>query len=177
MAVDIAESRELKERVVEINRVAKVVKGGRRFSFTALVVVGDGNGNVGLGYGKAKEVPAAIQKGMEEAKKNLFAVPLAGSTITHQVMGEHDAARGSAQAAPPGADPSLENGGRRLLRTAGRIVPGLLARYFERAHLSHLLGSLSTLGHPRPLVRASDARWRSGPNAAGCQCRVEDCPA
>src|SRR3982074_2641277 len=81
------------ERVVTINRVAKVVKGGRRFSFTALVVVGDSNGNVGLGYGKAKEGPAAIQQGMEEARKTLLRVALAGTTITHQVIGEHDAAR------------------------------------------------------------------------------------
>ncbi|MDN5559247.1 MAG: 30S ribosomal protein S5 [Ruaniaceae bacterium] len=76
------------ERVVAINRVSKVVKGGRRFSFTALVVVGDGNGTVGVGYGKAKEVPAAIAKGVEEAKKNFFTVPRIGRTIPHIVQGE-----------------------------------------------------------------------------------------
>ncbi|MPS76358.1 MAG: 30S ribosomal protein S5, partial [Microbacterium sp.] len=76
------------ERVVTINRVSKVVKGGRRFSFTALVVVGDGNGVVGVGYGKAREVPLAISKGVEEAKRNFFRVPRVGSTIPHPVQGE-----------------------------------------------------------------------------------------
>ena len=76
------------ERTIKVNRVAKVVKGGRRFSFTALMVIGDGNGEVGLGYGKAKEAGLAVQKGIEEAKKNLFEVPLAGSTITHPVIGK-----------------------------------------------------------------------------------------
>jgi small subunit ribosomal protein S5 len=114
-----SEQSQYDERVIQINRVAKVVKGGRRFSFTALVVVGDGAGKVGIGYGKAREVPAAIQKAIETARRDMSYIPMAGQTVVHDVTGIHGASRVLIKPAAPGTGVIAGGAVRQILEAAG----------------------------------------------------------
>ncbi|MBN9224473.1 30S ribosomal protein S5 [Microbacterium sp.] len=149
-----ADKSQFLERVVTINRVSKVVKGGRRFSFTALVVVGDGNGLVGVGYGKAREVPLAISKGVEEAKRNFFRVPRAGSTIPHPVQGE--AAAGVVLLRPAAAGTGVIAGGpvRAVLECAG--IHDVLSKSLGSSNTINIVhatvAALKSLEEPRAVA-------------------------
>jgi small subunit ribosomal protein S5 len=152
------ESRELKERVVEINRVAKVVKGGRRFSFTALVVIGDEVDRVGVGYGKAREVPLAISKAVDDAKKNLFQVPKKGTTITHEVLGRSDAARVLLRPASEGTGVIAGGGVRAVLELAG--IRDILAKSLGNPNPVNLLKA--TVNGLRSLRRPEEVAEKRG---------------
>ena len=187
------ESRELKERVIEINRVAKVIKGGRRFSFTALVVIGDEVDRVGLGYGKAREVPLAISKAVEDARKNLFTVPKHGQTITHEIVGRFDAARVVLRPASEGTGVIAGGGVRAVLELAGirdvlskclgtttpinmtRATVNGLRRLVRPEDVAQLRGK--TIAEVLPVSAAARAARAAAEEAAAESAQADDAPA
>lgn len=145
----MAES-QFEERVININRVAKVTKGAKRFSFSALVVVGDGEGKVGVGYGKAREVPTAIQKGMEAARKAMVLIPMAGQTIVHEAIGVHGASRVLIKPAAPGTGVIAGGAVRQILEAAG-IKDALAKSIGSPTHINVAQAAMNALtGQRRP---------------------------
>ncbi len=137
---DDSQGSDLKEKLVKVNRVSKTVKGGKQFTFTALTVVGDGAGRVGFGYGKAREVPAAISKAMEQARKNMITVPLKGLTLQHEIWGVHGAAKVFVRPASDGT---------------GVIAGGAMRAVFEVAGVQNVLAKALGSRNPINLVRAT----------------------